>query len=146
MILKYSKSKWLDINTGGLKFLIDYPTIEQNEKLKELFYEIAFIDNDLLNEDEAVRNNASNSLSPAQLSRLAILTEKIHKLRIKFCVKDWQGVTSEDGKPVKIKLVNDEIEKKQFEALIQNFTYPEIVQIGEMIAREIEFNDADKKK
>lgn len=146
MILKYSKTKWLDINTGGLKFLIDYPTIAQDEKLKSLFYEIAFIDNDLLSEDETIRNNASNSLSPEKLSRLAVLTERIHKLRIKFCVKDWQGVVSEDGKPVKIRLVNNEIEDKQFDALIRCFTYPEIIMIGEMIAKETEFNEADKKK
>ena len=146
MILKYSKSKWIDINSGGLKFNIDYPTIDQDERLKQLFYEIAFIDNDLLSEDEAIRNNASNSLSPEKLSRLAVLTEKIHKLRIKFCVKDWQGVISEDGKPIKIKLVNNEIEDRQFEALIRNFEYAEIVMIGEMIAKETQFSEADKKK
>lgn len=146
MILKYSKSKWIDVNTGGLKFLIDYPTIEQNEKLNGFFYEIAFIDNDLLSNDDTIKNNASNSLSPAQLSRLAVLTEKIHKERIKYCVKDWQGVLNEDGKPVKIKLVNNEIEARQFEALIRNFDYAEIVSLGETIAKETSFNEADKKK
>src|SRR5574338_245908 len=146
LILKYSKSKWIDVNTAGLKFLIDYPTIEQGENLNQLFYEIAFIDNDLLSSDEAIKNNASNSLTPAQLSRLAVLTEKIHKLRIKYCVKDWQGVLSEDGKPVKIKLVNNEIESKQFEALMRNFDYAEIVLLGETIAKETSFNEADKKK
>jgi hypothetical protein len=43
VILKHSKTKWIELNDKGLRLLIDYPTIQQAEKLKELMFEMAFI-------------------------------------------------------------------------------------------------------
>ncbi len=85
-------------------------------------------------------------LTPEENARMAILIEKIAKHRIKFCVKDWEGVLTEDEKPAKIRLVNNEIDAKQFEPFIRCFNYEEIILLSRMIESETEFNEADKKK
>lgn len=139
MILKHSKTKWIELNEKGLKLLIDYPTIQQNEKLKELMFEMAFI-------NPEIAGGEHKDLNPEESARMAILIEKIAKQRVKFCVKDWEGVLTEDEKPAKIRLINNEIDNKQFEPFIRCFNYEEIILLSRMIEQETEFSEADKKK
>lgn len=139
MILKHSKTKWIELNDKGLKLLIDYPTIQQAEKLKELMFEMAFI-------NPEIAGGEHKDLTAEESARMAILIEKIAKYRVKFCVKDWEGVTTEDEKPAKIRLINNEIDNKQFEPFVRCFNYEEIILLSRMIEQETEFNEADKKK
>ncbi len=137
MILKKSKTKWIKIDfIEGIELFVDYPKIEQMEKMRELAYQVMFITPD---ENGMIDN-------PEVKAKQTIILEKIAKLRIKYCIKDWKGVTAEDGTEVKCKLVNDEIEKDIYESFISNLDPYDIIRLGNIIQTETEFNEADKKK
>lgn len=143
MILKKSKTKWIEVDGfEGVKVKIDYPTIEQDEELRELFF-------------QSIHNNPNYTkdkkapdiiLTIEQRAKENILSERIAKFRIKFCVKDWEGIKDEGGKNIKLEIVNNEIEDELFAQFIRNFKFSDLIKLGTKIQNEISFNDADKKK
>jgi hypothetical protein len=143
MILKKSKSKWIEVTDfEGVKVKIDYPTIEQGEKIRELFFQVIFNNPNYTKQKE----DAVIEVTPEQKAKEKILLEQLAKMNIRFCVKDWEGVNDEDGKPVECKIVKNEIEKDIYESFIRNFEYQHLIHLGNLIEEEIQFNEADKKK
>ena len=137
MILKKSKTKWIKIDfIEDIELFVEYPKIEQVEKMRELAYQIMFITPD----GETVVN------IPEDKAKRTIIMEKIAKLRIKYCVKDWKGVKAEDGTEIKCNLVKDELEKDIYESFISNLDSYDVIRLGNIIQQETEFNEADKKK
>ena len=143
MILKHSKTKWIDIEwIDGVRLNIDYPTQEQMEQLRELFFTIININGNYTKEE----TDTEIELTPEQKAKELRLSEKIAKLRIKFSVKGWEGVKDEDGNDVKLKLVSNEMENDLFESFISNLNFAQVIRLGNLIQKETEFNEADKKK
>lgn len=143
MILKKSKTKWVEVEGfEGVRVKIDYPTIEQTESMRELFFQLIHNNPNHTKEKDALEIE----LNYEQKARENILLERIAKTIIRFCVKDWEGVTDEDEKIVPCKLVKNEIEKELYNSFISNFDYQKIITLGNTIQKEIEFNEADKKK
>ncbi len=141
--LKHSKTKWIDID-GESSFLIDYPTIEQAEDIKEIQYQMALIDESLTIEN---REKILESFKPEQKARMLILSERLYKRTIKYCVKGWKGVTDEDtGEDAECKQVNGEMEDKLFESLIRDLSLTNLSHIYAAIINETEFTETDKKK
>ena len=144
--LKHSKSRWVDID-GETQFLIDYPTIEQSENMKELQYQIALIDEALLTAaDQKEREKISNAFTPEQKAKMLILTERMYKKMIKYCVKDWKGVNDTDGQRVECKIINDEMEDRLFFELIQDLSLEDLSHLYACINNETELTETDKKK
>ncbi len=143
--LKHSKTRWIDID-GESQFLIDYPTIEQAEDIKEIQYQIALIDETLLTATED-REKILNNFKPEQKAKMLILSERLYKKTIKYCVKGWKGVvdasTNEDAE---CKQVNGEMEDNLFENLIRELTLENLAHIYTAINNETELTDTDKKK
>ena len=143
--LKHSKTRWIDID-GESSFLIDYPTIEQAEDIKEIQYQIALIDESLLLAPED-REKILKDFNPEQKARMLILSERLYKRTIKYCVKGWKGVTDEDtGEDAECKQVNGEMEDKLFESLIRDLSLTNLSHIYSAIVNETEFTETDKKK
>ncbi len=141
--LKHSKTRWIDID-GESQFLIDYPTIEQAEDIKEIQYQIALIDDSLTIEN---REKVLENFNPEQKARMLILSERLYKRTIKYCVKGWKGVTDEDtGEDAECKQVNGEMEDKLFESLIRDLSLLNLSHIYSAIINETEFTETDKKK
>ena len=143
--LKHSKTRWIDID-GESSFLIDYPTIEQAEDIKEIQYQIALIDESLLLAPED-REKILENFNPEQKARMLILSERLYKRTIKYCVKGWKGVTDEDtGEDAECKQVNGEMEDKLFESLIRDLSLTNLSHIYSAIVNKTEFTETDKKK
>lgn len=143
MILKKSNTKWLDVEGfEGVKVKIDYTTPEQDEDLRELMFQLMF-NNPNIGKDD---NEAKIELTIEQLAKQERLSEKLAKLRIRYQVKDWQGVNDEKGEAVPITIVNNMIEKSLYDSFIRNFNYSQLLSLGTKIQDETEFNEADKKK
>lgn len=143
MILRKSKSKWIDLKDfEGVKVKIEYPTIEQNENLREKFFQVIFNNPNYTKQKE----DTPIELTYEQKAKEKRLLGEIAKDTIKYSVKDWEGVTDEDGKIIPCKVVNNELEKELFESFISNFEYHHLIHLGDLIEDEIKFTDADKKK
>ncbi len=142
--LKHSKTRWIDID-GESQFLIDYPTIEQAEDIKEIQYQIALIDDSLLLTPENKEKILAN-FKPEQKARMLILSERLYKRTIKYCVKGWKGVPDETGEDVECKQVNGEMEDKLFESLIRDLSITNLSHIYACIVNETELTETDKKK
>jgi len=139
--LKNQKGHKVDID-GETWFLVEYPTIEQDMKLKEIGYEVSMIDEslmDIIDNDERAR--AMNNLPPEKRARILILMEKLYKLAFKYAVKDW-NIIDVEGNPVPCKIINNEIDNKLFSLVIQHLTMENLLHIY----RCIEFGVTDKKK
>lgn len=143
MILKKSNTKWLDVEGfEGVKVKIDYTTPEQDEDLRELMFQLMF-NNPNIGKDD---NEVKIELTIEQLAKQERLSEKLAKLRIRYQVKDWQGVNDEKGEAVPLVIVNNMIEKSLYDSFIRNFNYSQLLSLGTKIQDETEFNEADKKK
>ncbi len=143
--LKHSKTRWIDIDKES-QFLIDYPTIEQAEDIKEVQYQMALIDETLLTATEDIEKILEN-LKPEQKAKMLILSERLYKKTIKYCVKGWKGVTDTNtNEDAECKQVNGEMEDKLFESLIRELTLENLAHIYTAINNETELTETDKKK
>jgi hypothetical protein len=144
--LKHSKTRWVDIDEES-QFLIDYPTIEQAEDMKELQYQMALIDDSLLQAiDQEAREKIMNNLSGKQKAQMLILSERLYKRTIKYCVKGWKGVGDTEGNDVECKIINNEMEDRLFEGLIRELSLDNLAHIYTCINEETELTETDKKK
>ena len=137
IILKESKTGWVKVS-DEISILVDYLTIEQESKLKQILYEVGFMpDLDLNNTD---------SLNPENKAKLMTLNEKYYKLFIKYTIKDWQGVRNSNGQDVEFRLVKNEMDSGLWESLCRSLTVTNLYELVSIIKKEIEFTEADKKK
>jgi len=116
--LKKSFNNWVKVGKEGEEFLIDYPSIEQDQKLQSIKFSDEFSGND----------------KPL----------KYFQYFLKFVIKDWKGITGEDGKPIKCKLVNNELEEELWWALVSDEAMA--MELFTICNKELEFTENDKKK
>lgn len=133
---KKSFNDWVII--GEDKFLIDYPSREQAYKLRQLFLEL----NDLPMKDGEL---LFKEMTPEQVARVAIADKKYMELYLKVTIKDWQ-VKDADGNDVKCVLVNNELSNDLFDRMCDSLSQEDLQIIYKAISKELEFNEADKKK
>ncbi len=117
LALKHSESHWVDISEG-VKFLIDYPTREQEQELQSITFGSKFTGTDV--------------------------NLKYTQKYVKFTVKDWQGVTDSEGKEIKCVLKDNELDDELWWALAGDPT--QALKIFAKIYKETEFTETDKKK
>lgn len=148
--LKHSKTRWVDIDEDS-KFLIDYPTIEQQDEIDLVLAEIMFMDESLIGVvDKGQMEQKLKSFTAKNKAQVTHLNKKLGRLAIKYQVKDWKGVFNGNGKPVKIKLVphlsGTQIEDKLFNSLIQELKWWDLVHVYNCFTQETGLNETDKKK
>jgi hypothetical protein len=144
--LKKSKSKWVDIDEKS-QFLIEYPTIEQSEELKEIAMTIALIDDSLLlQETPDKRTLTLEKLTAEDKAKMLKLSERLYKRTIRYCVKDWKGVPNEEGENVKCRVINNELDYELYEQLVRDLDLNELAHIYNCIQNETELTENDKKK
>jgi hypothetical protein len=123
--LKKSLNKWITVDVENkIEFLIEYPSIEQGEKLAELKYEAI---------GRYVEYSGENK---PKLDLLKFLAYKRYFL--KCVIKDWKGLSE------KCLLVNGELDTELHWALVAN--EGQLNQLYELINAELDFTEDDKKK
>ena len=124
---------WIKIS-DSLELLIDYPTREQEYKLKEIVY-------------STLRNLKDTSdMSDEELGKSIMLNQKRLEYYLKFTIKDWKGVTDEENNDIPFKLVNNEMDNILWDSWMKNIEFTELRNIHDAIFSELEFNEIDKKK
>ena len=124
---KYIDTHWITCKDDeGLeyKLYIDYPTFEQQEALEELFY-------------SSWTNIQDRNLDIAKYL-------KYERYYLKYTIKDWQNVMSEDGKEIKMILTDNEMDLEQWQMLTRDAVL--VTKLFDIISPELTFNEADKKK
>jgi hypothetical protein len=118
LALKKSFNNWVKVGVEGEEFLIDYPSIEQDQKLQSIKFSDEFSGND----------------KPL----------KYFQYFLKFVIKDWKGIVDENGKPLKCKIVNNELEESIWWALVGDEGLA--MELFTICNKELEFTENDKKK
>jgi hypothetical protein len=123
--LKKSLNKWITVDKENkIEFLIEYPSIEQGEKLTELKYEAI---------GRYVEYSGENK---PKLDLLKFLAYKRYFL--KCVIKDWKGLDD------KCELINNELKDDLHWALVVN--EGQLNLLYELINAELDFTEDDKKK
>jgi len=131
--LKNSKSNWIKIS-DSLELLIDYPSREQEYKLKEIVY-------------STLRNlKDTNEMTDEELGKSIMLNQKRLEYYLKFTIKDWKGVTDSNENEIPFKLVNNEMDNLLWDSWMRIIEFTELRDIHDKIFSELEFNEIDKKK
>lgn len=148
--LKKSETRWVTIEDA--EFKIDYPTIDQQDEINEVQYQLGLLQYIDRLEGETDEDYAGRYLS--QLEKLPIeskakietLGKKVCRLYIKYTIKDWKNINNENGEPVKCKLVNNALEDSIFNSFVKDMSFMELLTFFNSIKPEVEFTDTDKKK
>jgi len=136
IVLKESKTGWVKVNED-ISVLVGYPTSDQDIKLKKILYEVGFMPNF---DAEKV-----DLLSPADRATVMSLNERYYKQYLKYTIKDWKGVRSENGTEITCKVVNNELDNDLWERLCR-MSMNDVFELVKLMKKEIDFTESDKKK
>jgi hypothetical protein len=114
--LKKGISKYIDFY--GDKIKIDYLTGAQEQYLLEEQYK---------------------NLNHPELANF-----KLASMTVKYAIKEWEGLKDEDGKDIKIELVNNELPENIFQSLLKNQSL--LFELAQEIMKALDFSEEDKKK
>jgi hypothetical protein len=136
IILKESKTGWIKVN-DDISVLVGYPTSEQDIKLKKILYEVGFM--------PGFDADKIDSLSPADRATVMSLNERYYKQYLKYTIKDWKGVRSENGTEIPCKVVSNELDNELWDKLCR-MPMKDIFELVKLIKAETDFTESDKKK
>ena len=137
IVLKDSKTGWIKIS-DELEVLVDYPTIEQSNKLRKILFEVSLIPN--------LQFETQDNLLASDKAQLMALNDLYFKYYIKYTIKDWRGVTDKDGNPIECKLISNEIESVLWSKICRAISIEDLYELVKKIKGQLEFTEEDKKK
>jgi len=120
-----NKPKWIDIQEG-FKVLVDYPTVNQKYKLEGILFNGQDLD--------------ASTLSKIELAQFNLWV----RTWLKYVIKDWQGLTDEEGQEIKCELEDNELKSDLWEGLckVDELVFP----LYQKISDVLRWNNTDKKK
>jgi hypothetical protein len=122
--LKHNVSKWVKIGTN-----------QKNEPI-ELY--IGYLDSTQEQNLEKIKNR------DVPKSEYVNKTLEYVRYIIRCAIKDWKGVIDSEGNILGCKLVNNELEHELWWALVKDDK--RVIDIFNLIDKEIQFTSTDKKK
>jgi len=145
--LKKSESHWIDVNETidgenvfALKIKVDYPTLEQQDELDDLYSEAMM--GAIRHAGELRKGNPDISDEELNIQSAGYINLKkfnqFKRLSIKYSLKDVEG----SDEPLKI--VNNELDKEQFENICKDKEMTNLLYSA--IQEQTGFTNADKKK
>lgn len=136
------KPKVLEYDNGKVKIYVDYPNIEQGQELKRVLYQD--VDFNLpVKEKDGKETFDLDNLSFEKLGIIFNAEYQLKLLRIKYCIKGWEGITDENGNPFECKIENNELARDVFVKIVVSdwidLVYKDMIEL-------LRFNETDKKK
>ena len=128
--LKQNLAKEIKIDDTH-SIVIEYPSIEQKQILDEILLTITLLDEEL----KKVKNPVE--LAKINAKKISLMHEFM-KLTIRFCLKQVKGYD------FNLELEGNQLDDKTFEAIC--YDVKQVTSLFELISKEIEFNELDKKK
>ncbi len=136
--LKKSNSHWIEIE--NVKLLIDYPTMDQQDELDELFSQA--MSPALIKTEEIKRLNPGTSDEELEKALYPFIDfnsfKKYQRNFIRYTVKGWEGLDEE------CKIENNMLDKEQWELLVRDNEQLQV--LYNKIKPELDWNNSDKKK
>jgi len=117
LALKKSFNRWVKVGKESEEFYIDYPSIEQDQALQTILFSDEYTGSDRM--------------------------LKYAQAYLKYVIKDWKNVNDESG-PVKCKIVDNELDKELWWALVSDQTF--VSELFIICKNELDFTESDKKK
>jgi len=142
--LKKSESHWVDLlddkKPTGVKIKVDYPTLEQQDELDELYTEA--MGEALKYAGELRKGNPDMGTDEINLESAKYINvrkfNQVKRLTIRYALKDI------DGSDEPLKVVDNMIDKDQWENICQDRVLVNLLYSN--IQEQISFTDIDKKK
>ena len=117
LALKKSLTRWVKVGKENEEFYIDYPSIEQEQGLQSIMFGDEYYGSDRM--------------------------LKYAQAYLKYVIKDWKNINDESG-PVKCKVVDNELDKELWWALVSDQTF--VSELFIICKNELELTESDKKK
>lgn len=150
--LKKSETHWVELKDGEevvAKFLIDYPTLEQQDELDEIY--TASMRPAIIKSKELIGNHKTDDpKDPFVLECQEKATPFIDSVKfrqykrmlLKFCIKDWEGIDEpcvliEDKK-------GTELEDGLWRRLVKDREQLDAIYL--VVSPDVDFTNDDKKK
>jgi len=137
------KPKVLEYNDGKVKIFVDYPGIEQGQEIKSLSYKAFDFDIQWEKTDENKYLPKIDTLKTSELATINDIGFQTKLLRIKYCIKGWEGINDEEGKPFECIIENNEMRR---DVLIRVMVTDWIDIVYEDMAKLLKWDETDKKK
>jgi hypothetical protein len=115
---KKSFNNWIKVGEDGEQFLIDYPSVEQQQELQSIQFGSGYT-----GDDKAL---------------------KYFQYYLKYVIKDWKGIFDENGREIKCVVKNNELDNDLWWSLVSD--QMEAIKLYKICFEELNFTDADKKK
>ena len=115
---KKSFNNWIKVGENGEQFLVDYPSVDQQQELQSIQFGDKYSGG-----DKAL---------------------KFFQYFLKYVIKDWKGITDEDGKEIKCIVKNNELDNELWWSLVSD--QMEAIKLYKICFDELNFTDTDKKK
>jgi len=142
------KPKVLEYNNGEVKIFVDYPNISQGQELNRLRLSEMKFDFDIKWEQK--ENSFTPKLDELDNSQMLKIIEtsesvafKEKCLRIKYCIKGWEGIKDESDNPYPCKIESGALSEETLETIIRSEW---IDKVYEDIKALLRFDGTDKKK
>jgi len=119
------------IKVGEVELTIDYPNIEQHERLNEILLQSVFLDSEIKKETDSVK------IAQLQAKKFSLFNDYM-RLFLRYTIKGINGLD------YKVNLVNNELDDESYEAIC--YDIEQVKALFNIIYEELDFNDTDKKK
>lgn len=130
----------------NIEVKFDYPTIEQDYKLKQLV-NVIFLKypNIIPEKDKDGKEIKVIEYSPEQKADADTMFLRYREYYLKCVIKDIKGITDSEGNNIQVNIINDELEYKLWSAIMR-YLGNNCIDLFILAQKELEINDLDKKK
>lgn len=130
--LRNRVTKTIQLN-DNIQLVVDYPTVEQWNKLQSLLAEIVFT------EEEIEKTTDKKELIKLKAYKVELMNNYM-KLFLRYTIKDIK----DNSGTIKVKVVNNELDEESYDAIVYDIN--QVRALFDIIHDEVSFNEIDKKK
>jgi len=134
----------------NIEIKFDYPTMEQDYKLKEIintiFLKFPDITKKAKDEKEVDKKETIVEYTAEQKAEADTMFLRYYEYYLKCTVKDIKGITDNKDEHIKVNIIDNELEYKLWSSVIRFLGTNNVISLFSLAQKELEVNELDKKK
>jgi len=134
----------------NIEIKFDYPTMEQDYKLKEIintiFLKFPDITKKAKDEKEVDKKETIVEYTAEQKAEADTMFLRYYEYYLKCTVKDIKGITDNKDEHIKVNIIDNELEYKLWSSVIRFLGTNNVISLFSLAQKELEINELDKKK
>jgi len=134
----------------NIEIKFDYPTMEQDYKLKEIintiFLKFPDITKKAKDEKEVDKKETIVEYTAEQKAEADTMFLRYYEYYLKCTVKDIKGITDNKDEHIKVNIIDNELEYKLWSSVIRFLGTNNVISLLSLAQKELEINELDKKK